>query len=546
MVKKFSILLSSMLFVCMLGSTNAKVVKTEAWTAAWRVPATVKVVDDEVLNSIIDPRADGETEKSPDSGVYYQRETYHPDDRQWQGLVTVACTGKRLWATWYTGGTKEPDPFNYVVLAYSDDDGETWVDPYIVIDHPDPGTNGVCLVLPHLYVEGDELVLQYLQQFLYNVRFQNPDAENINDVIIGEPQLISNVKIHKAPTRLTDEDGSEIAVVAYETIVGATESVSVTYIDVWNETTKKYERRGMASSSNPSKRRWPESQVVELERGKWMVVSRIEGGTNGGVEVAYSNDYGRNWSAYEDNLGEPFIGPGSKGHIMKLASGNHLVVNHDTTSSRSSLCAYLSTDKGQTYPYKLSLDGRNDLSYPSAFEKDGYIYVVWDKGRYLEKELRISKITERDIIEAEVTAPGTFEKRVITKLNDDYADIVSIDHPFPKVFNVRPGTPSADIRGQLPTTFKVTDSQGEQHTVTGVWKSAGYKPDIVGKYFFTFNTDLSAYLQDTYNLLRVKVIVEEAPPTTTDFTWLIVVGALVAGLGVLGGGAFLIFKKKKV
>lgn len=532
-----------MLFIGILG--NAKPSPIKASANPWQTPATVKIVDDKVLHSLIDPRADGETEKEVGSGVYYRRETYQPQDRQWQGLVSIVSTGKRLWATWYTGGTKEPDPFNYVVIAYSDDDGKNWVDPYIVIDHPDPDQVGVCLVLPHLYIEGEELVLQYLSSYLYNVRFQNPDAQNISDVIIGEPQLVSDVKIHKPPTRLTDEDGSEIAVVAYETRVGATDNVNITYIDVWNKTTKKYVNRAKIGTANLGKRRWPESQVVELERGKWMVVSRLEGGTNGGVEVSYSNDYGHTWSAYQDNLGEPFIGPGSKGHIMRLSSGNILVVNHDTTSSRSSLCAYLSTDHGVTYPYKLNLESRNDVSYPSAFEKEGQIYIAWDKGRYLEKELRISKITEQDIIEGEVNASSGYEKRVITKLNDDYADIISIDHSFSRVFTVKVGTPSADIRGQLPTTFKVTDSKGKQHTLTGTWKSSGYKPNVVGKYYFTFSTDLSAYVQDTYNLLRVKVIVEEKPTTTSEIPWLIIGGASSVGLILLIGGGLLIFKKKK-
>ena len=542
MNKKFFLLLPLEFSFSTLG--NAKALEVKA-ASQWQVPCDVKIVDETILNSIIDPRADGATEKSAGSGTFFKRETYQPSDRQWQGLVTTACTGNRLWATWYTGGTKEPDPFNYVVVAYSDDDGQNWVDPYIVIDHEDPDRVGVSAVLPHFFMDGDDLVLQYLSQYLYYVRFTNPDSENIDDVVVGEAQLISDVKLHKAPTTLIDEDGSQIAVVAYETRVGFTENVSTTYIDVWDETTQKFVNRGRAISSNPTKRRWPESQVVELERGKWMVVSRIEDGTNGGVEVSISEDYGYTWGAYEDNLGEPFIGPGSKGHIMQLSSGNILVVNHDTTSSRSSICAYLSVDHGETYPYKISIDNRSDVTYPAAFEKDGFIYIAWDKGRYLEKEFRISKITEQDIIDGEVTAPGTFEKRTINKLNDAYTDIVSINDSFQRVFNVKVGTPSSEIRDILPTTFTVTDSKNVEHTLTGIWKSPGYKPDVIGRYYFTFTADMSSYLEDPYMFLRVKVLVEaDAPGNGTNIGLIIGIFASVCAV-LLATGAVVILKKKK-
>ena len=61
---------------------------------------------------------------------------YLPENRKWQGLPSVAVTGKRIWVTLYSGGTKEPDPNgkNYTALLYSENGGQTWVDPYIVFD----------------------------------------------------------------------------------------------------------------------------------------------------------------------------------------------------------------------------------------------------------------------------------------------------------------------------------------------------------------------------------------------------------------------------
>ena len=60
-------------------------------------------------------------------------------DRQWQGIPAIerAANG-RLWAAFFSGGPKEPDPDNYVLLSTSDDDGRTWSEPTTAIDMPGP------------------------------------------------------------------------------------------------------------------------------------------------------------------------------------------------------------------------------------------------------------------------------------------------------------------------------------------------------------------------------------------------------------------------
>ena len=75
----------------------------EKWTDA----AEVKLVDEELLASLIDKRADGESKVTYSGSTWTaKRETYNPADRQWQGLVSVAAVGDRLWSCFYTGGKK--------------------------------------------------------------------------------------------------------------------------------------------------------------------------------------------------------------------------------------------------------------------------------------------------------------------------------------------------------------------------------------------------------------------------------------------------------
>jgi hypothetical protein len=72
---------------------------------------------------------------SPAKIITNPGEKYSLKHRLWQGCPTIVRTPEgRLWAGWYSGGIKEPDTENYNLLVYSDDDGETWSEPVLVID----------------------------------------------------------------------------------------------------------------------------------------------------------------------------------------------------------------------------------------------------------------------------------------------------------------------------------------------------------------------------------------------------------------------------
>ena len=488
----------------------------------WDEPANVMLVNDEILRTPIDVRCDGKTKITDTvAGVtktYTTRETYNPSDRMWQGLPSVAKVGNRLWECWYTGGSGEPSLLNYVVLAYSDDEGQTWVDPFIVVDHPDPNLDGVSLVVPNLFVDGDTLCLQYMQSKLWIVRFHNAGDPDISNLTWDEPAILSKSKFQKPISIVKDADGSKIWMAASETEVGDSHTES-TRVYVSKNKGATWELRSVLQSAAATNRRWPESSIGQAGDGTLIMASRLEKGAGGGIERSISTDYGYTWSPYEINLEEPFIGPGSKVHLMGLSSGNLVMINHATTASRSLLYAYLSTDNGQTWPYKLALDLRDDLSYPCAYEAEGgLIYVTWDKGRYLEKEVRISCITEEDIIKGEIVSETSFSKRIVSKTNPAYTEIVEIVDELDIKPTYPVGTQSASIRDNLPTTLHVKDNKGTVHTIEGTWRSSGYKAQEKGVYYITFNTILPASLGDTYDMLRFRVELvdkEEEPAGNT-------------------------------
>ena len=50
--------------------------------------------------------------------------------RTWQGIPGIERSAKgRVFASWFTGGPKEPSPDNTVLLSYSDDAGKTFTPP---------------------------------------------------------------------------------------------------------------------------------------------------------------------------------------------------------------------------------------------------------------------------------------------------------------------------------------------------------------------------------------------------------------------------------
>src|SRR5690606_9199102 len=53
------------------------------------------------------------------------------EPRYFQGIPSVQATpGGRLWATWYGGGDNE-NVHNYVMVATSEDAGQSWTEPWL-------------------------------------------------------------------------------------------------------------------------------------------------------------------------------------------------------------------------------------------------------------------------------------------------------------------------------------------------------------------------------------------------------------------------------
>ena len=120
----------------------------------------------------------------------------------------------------------------------------------------------------------------------------------------------------------------------------------------------------------------------------------------------------------------PEIGIDTKIILGRLASGRVLMVGKDVPKSgkeklpwRSKMTAFLSDDDGKTFPHKLLLDERADVSYPSFTQaEDGYIYIAYDRGRGNkgQHEILMAKISEDDIIAGKTVSPNSRLKAEIS------------------------------------------------------------------------------------------------------------------------------------
>lgn len=167
-------------------------------------------------------------------------------------------------------------------------------------------------------------------------------------------------------------------------------------------------------------RSFDEHMIYELNNGVLKMLIRVQEG----IGESYSYDRGKSWSKGQKMA---MKAPPSRNFVAKLKSGRVLLISHPDIDDRYNLTAMLSEDDGKTFPYRLLIDERKNVSYPDAMEcDDGYIRIVYDRerGSYKKsmeeayacaREILTAKITEDDIISG-TFHEGSFTKNSISKL----------------------------------------------------------------------------------------------------------------------------------
>ena len=487
--------------------------------------------------TIVDETTDLDVPLTPDT-----TETYKPEDRTWGGIASVISAGDNVFVAWRTGGMREPSPYVYVVVALSTDGGRTFREPYLIIDPPHP--DGFVDIPMFYYNNAGELWLTYrLFNFYgsaeYGIKIINPDGavENIKyeePIVIGNPNTDPMGCFVPYAKPLLLGDG--------KILFGSSNFAEKRSTAIFQSLDDGKNFHGLSSieSEAGTSKTNGESSIVKLSDGSLWCLSRIEGGNFGGVEESFSYDEGKTWTTAKADLPDPLISPGSRFTMINLNDGGLLFVTSYSTAIRCNMTAFLSYDDGVSWPYSLTIDSHLS-AYPDAYQApDGKIYIVYDKGRYTEGGVRLSVLNVEDIKAGKIVSRDSLDKVVVTKTNPEWGDIVSVNGAFESTMTVKYGTKLSKITKSLPTKFTVTDTNGKNIEIEGVWTGNNYRAKDSGVYKIKFQAVMPDKLVDTFNLLQIEVTVQEGGCSSAlnGGVWCIIVPVLLAV-------AIVIFKEKR-
>ena len=363
--------------------------------------------------------------------------------------------GGRLWACWVAGGDS---PKAFFVLATSDDDGETWSQPRLVVDsHNANLPRDRSVLVGNLWTDPmGRLWLIFDQSMdMFDGRggvwvslCENPDADQPtwsqprriwHGVTLNKPTVLSTGE-WMLPISLDQRGGLG----AFKGTFKELDSYRGANVFVSTDQGATWQRRGVAQFPKPN---WHEHMIVERKDGTLWMLAR----TATGIMESNSADSGRTWSQPTPSK---IKHPVARFHIRRLASGRILLVKHgdtiDRQEGRSKLTAWLSEDEGQTWQGRLMLDERKGISYPDGFQApDGTIYISHDRNRGTDGEILLSRFTEEDIRAEKPVGPKSELKMLISRpLARDVAKL-------PKFSGATPGVPrtitipTVDISSQM-------------------------------------------------------------------------------------------------
>ena len=437
-------------------------------------------------------------------------EKYDPATRRWVGISYVAKTAcGRIWVSYMTGGFLEPDNLNYAVIQYSDDDGKTWSEDFIIIERDDADAR---LYSPILFYDNSKLSV-FMNGYLMII--DNPDCEKPSENIhIPKNFYYTGYSWAHAPTKINEH-------YYIGTVENASTPTDIRIVAsangiVWEDIAKAYSIGGAA-------KKWNEGQIAVLSDGKYMMLGRLDGGT--GVERTYSDDDGYTWSGCETDLESPYVGPFTRLGLINTNDGGLLIINNDSTERREKMTCWLSYDDGQTWPYKYVIDDREwgdsywGISYPDAkCDDDGNIYITWDQ-RTPFGEINVCKLSVEDIKAGKIVTEGSYKFTNVTRCVTSYEYITAINEELNYMRTVEVGTTLDSITENLPTEITYRTEKGAIVNATGTWKSDDYRKDEAGYYTVYFDIDnMNPNHLDPNALLRIRIksISQTQPDNPSD------------------------------
>jgi len=348
---------------------------------------------------------------------------YDYDTQTYVMALTIERTAKgRIWSAWIG----ECDcPNSFLMAATSDDNGETWSKPRLVIDGRSPS-----LPIPRTVIIGNfwsdpsgKLWLffdQTMNHFdgrsgLWAIVCENPDSENPvwskpariwHGSMLNKPLVLSSGE-WLLPSYLLQNGGFG----PFNGIFPDLDPYRGVNVLVSKDKGKTWQLRGLRSFPNPD---WHEAMIVEKKDGQLWMMAR----TGKGIMESFSSDQGATWSepaATAANIQHP----NSRFFFRRLASGRILLIKNGKElhqhPGRNYFSAWLSEDDGKTWEGGLVIDDRENVTYPDGFQApDGTIFVAYDHNRG-PGEITMAKFTEKDILAGKIVSPQSKLQMIIAR-----------------------------------------------------------------------------------------------------------------------------------
>ena len=325
------------------------------------------------------------------------------ENRYFQGCPSVAVTPKgRIFLSWVGGGTREPHIENYGVLNYSDDNGKTWNQLFVIPSSPE---RRVHTVDPQLWIAPDgRLHLFWAQNDIYPVG-EGPDGFTVEGWVFCDC-------VHAQWQVICDNPDAPVPCFGAPVYAGpgflrnrpiALPTGRILYCS-YDQTCDRYaysisDDGGRTLVHRYGSKKLPvqhdESMAYLMKDGRVRMMART---MTGWVAECYSADNGETW----DDEARPtdIVNANTRFYIGRTPSGRILMVGNDSpATNRTDMAVYLSDDDGITFPYKRIIDRRAWISYPDADYHNGHIYITYDADRNSLREILLLECTEEEIMD---------------------------------------------------------------------------------------------------------------------------------------------------
>ncbi|MDR2673965.1 MAG: glycoside hydrolase [Opitutaceae bacterium] len=373
-------------------------------------------------------RAHGVTPLTPPWLQHDPGPRYWTQARKWQGIPDIErAPGGRLWATWYAGPHMEGGDGNYAVLVTSADDGKTWSEPVAVFDvhgffegkTTDPqlwlDPSGALWWVNHrvLPIAGADPLLQ---RSAWAFKAADADIRSASAAAaaafprFAPPVFIAHGVCLNKPAVLGAGEWLR------PVVAGREEPARIQfYVSRDNGRTWRFLSKHTPAAPPEAAKFWCEPMLVERRDGSLWTLFRAADG----IMQIESRDRGLTWE--NEGYFTKQFGINTRFFLLRLASGALLLVANDHPRARANMTAFLSDDDGKTWPRKLVLDERENVSYPDGAQApDGSIYIIYDRGRYHpgSQEILFAKFTEAGIRAGTGADNKIRLKQIINRLAD--------------------------------------------------------------------------------------------------------------------------------